>query len=64
VLNQGPFCLSDRLNDLGLAGAVSLRADFVYRHYEPLQVRDLWRCIRAGKSVPNGQAANFDRGIL
>ena len=34
VLNQGPFCLSTRLDDLAAAGAVNLRADFVYRKYE------------------------------
>ena len=64
VLNQGPFCLSTRLDDLAKAGAVSLRADFAYRRYEPGEVRDLWRRLRAGKPVPGGHAANFDRGIL
>src|ERR1700694_4057187 len=33
VLNQGPFCLSPRLTELKKAGAVNLRADFVYRDY-------------------------------
>jgi hypothetical protein len=64
VLNQGPFCLSPRLPDLAAAGAVSLRADFLYRGYEPAQVRDLWRTVRAGRPVPGGHAANFDRGVL
>jgi hypothetical protein len=64
VLNQGPFCLSTRLHDLARAGAVSLRADFLYRAYDPVEVRRRWRLIRAGKAVPNGHAANFDRGIL
>jgi putative protease len=64
VLNQGPFCLSTRLPDLANAGAVSLRADFVYRNYEPREVRDRWRQVRAGKPVPGGHAANFDRGVL
>jgi U32 family peptidase len=64
VLNQGPFCLSTRLKDLAAAGAVNLRADFVYRRYEPGEVRDVWRRLRAGKRVPGGHAANFDRGIL
>src|SRR5205809_7219909 len=35
VLNQGPFCLSTRLNELAKAGASLLRADFIYRKYEP-----------------------------
>jgi putative protease len=64
VLNQGPFCLATRLDDLARAGAVSLRADFVYRKYEPHEVRDRWRQVRAGRAVPGGHAANFDRGML
>ncbi len=64
VLNEGPFCLSRRLGDLAAAGAVSLRADFVYRPYDPAEVRDRWRLVRAGRPVPGGHAANFDRGIL
>jgi putative protease len=63
VLNQGPFCLAPRLPDLAKAGAVSLRADFIYRKYEPVEVRERWRLIRAGKAVPGGHAANFDRGV-
>src|SRR5207245_5547292 len=51
VLNQGPFCLSTRLEDLRQAGAVSLRADFVYRPYDPDEVRDRWRQVRAGRAV-------------
>jgi putative protease len=64
VLNQGPFCLASRLPDLAAAGAVSLRADFIYRKYEPMMVRDRWRAVRAGRPVPGGHAANFDRGVL
>jgi putative protease len=64
VLNQGPFCLSPRLSDLGKVGAVSLRADFIYRPYEPEVVRARWRAVRAGRVVPGGHAANFDRGVL
>jgi putative protease len=63
VLNQGPFCLSARLPELAKAGARSLRVDFLYRSYEPQEVRDTWRTIRAGRPVPGGHAANFDRGM-
>ncbi len=63
VLNQGPFCLSTRLPELARAGAMSLRADFVYRPYRPDEVRDRWRQVRAGQAVPGGHAANFDRGV-
>src|SRR5262249_49339024 len=64
VLTTGPFCLSPRLDDLRQAGAASLRADFVYRPYDPREVRDRWRQVRAGEPVPGGHAANFDRGVL
>jgi hypothetical protein len=64
VLNQGPFCLSDRLAYLAKAGAVCLRADFIYRRYHPDEVRDLWRQVRSGQPVPGSQAANCARGIL
>jgi putative protease len=63
VLNQGPFCLSPRLKDLAAAGAVSLRADFVYRPYDPAVVRERWRLVRSSRPVPGGHAANFDRGM-
>jgi putative protease len=64
VLNQGPFCLSTRLPEMAAAGARLLRADFVYRPYEPLEVRRRWRLVRAGKPIPGGHAANFERGML
>jgi hypothetical protein len=64
VLNQGPFCLAPRLRDLKAAGARNLRVDFVYRKYDPCEVRERWRLVRAGHNVPRGQAANFDRGML
>jgi putative protease len=64
VLNQGPFCLSTRFKDLARAGAVHLRADFLYRPYDPADVRDRWRALRSGKPIRGGHAANFDRGVL
>jgi len=56
--------LSPRLKDLAAAGALSLRADFIYRKYRPEEVRKIWRTVRAGRPVPGGHAANFDRGVL
>jgi hypothetical protein len=43
---------------------MSLRADFVYRKYDPATVVERWRLVRAGKTIPGGHAANFDRGVL
>jgi collagenase-like PrtC family protease len=64
VLNDGPFYLGDHLPDLARAGAISLRADFIYRPYEAHVVRDRWRRIRAGQTIPGGHAANIGRGVL
>jgi putative protease len=64
VLNQGPFCLSPRLGELVKVGARHLRADFVYRPYGPEEVLNRWRQVCAGRAVPGGHAANFDRGVL
>jgi hypothetical protein len=64
VLNQGPYCLSTRFKELANAGATSLRADFIYRPYDPGEVRDRWRSIRRGQAIRNAHCANFERGIL
>ena len=64
VLNKGAFCLSSRLKELARAGAASVRADFIYRQYEPAAVRKTWRTLRAGQTVSGGHAANFDSGML
>ncbi len=63
VVNRRPFCLASRFRDLSRAGAVRLRADFLFRSYPPDQVRDLWRRLRAGEPIPGAQLANFDRGL-
>lgn len=64
VLNHGPYCLSPRLGELAKMGAKHLRADFIYRRYDPVDVRDRWRTVRAGMAVPGGHAANFNYGLL
>jgi hypothetical protein len=56
--------LSARLRELAKAGARLLRADFIYRNYDPLEVRQRWRAVRAGQPIAGGHAANFERGIL
>lgn len=61
LIGAKPFSLSRRLGDLWAAGAVRLRAAFVWRHYRPEEVVTLWRDLRAGRLVA-GYEANFDRG--
>ena len=63
LINREPFCLAGRLGDLATAGAISLRADFIYRPYKPSEVRELWRAIRNGRNPPYGHIGNFDRGL-
>jgi putative protease len=63
VLNAGPYCLSPRLGELAKLGVRRLRADFIYRRYTAEECRDRWRRVRAGRAVPGGHAANFDRGV-
>ncbi len=64
VLNQHSFCLSPRLRELAQDGVTSVRADFIYRHYDPVTVRDRWRQLRAARPIPGTQAANFATGLL
>jgi hypothetical protein len=64
VINEDVFCLSDRLPELAEAGAISLRADFVYRAYQAEDVRDRWRRLRSGRALAGGHAANIARGVL
>jgi hypothetical protein len=64
VLNQEPYCVAHRHKDLAKAGAIYLRADFIYRPYEAQAVRDRWRLVRAGKFGRTALAANFERGLL
>jgi hypothetical protein len=54
----------NRLPELASAGARRLRADFIYRHYDPAEVRRRWRLVRAGRNIPGGHAANLERGML
>ncbi|MHC5055134.1 MAG: peptidase U32 family protein [Planctomycetota bacterium] len=63
VVGEGPLCLSERLDDLADAGAVSLRVDFVWREYAPADARARWRAVRSGTAIPGARAANFDRGL-
>lgn len=64
VLNQGPFCLSSRLKELARLGARRLRADFIFRNYDPMAARERWRAVRAGRVVSGGHSGNFERTLL
>jgi len=63
VLNNQPFCLGTHLAELAEAGAVFLRADFMYRVYSEKTMIDLWRRFRSGAEFSMGHTANFKRGL-
>mgnify|MGYP002407786170 CR=1 FL=1 len=63
TINRRPFCLARRRRELEQAGARVLRADFVWRRYEPAEVQRLWRALRTGEELPDGHVGNFDRGL-
>jgi putative protease len=64
VINRRPFALGGRLEELRAAGAVHLRADFLWRAYAPEEVCTVWSTLRAGRAVPGTHAGNFARGLL
>jgi len=63
VVSEDPLCLSERLDDLVGAGAVSLRVDLLWRTYSPVAARGRWRAVRSGIEVKGSRVANFDRGL-
>lgn len=63
VLNDGPYCLAPRLPEIIKIGCRNVRADFIYRRYQPNEAVDTWRAVRAGRAVAGGHAANFERGL-
>lgn len=64
VLNDGPFCLSTKLKEIEQIGVRRLRLDFIYRRYEPEQVREVLRLVQSGKTLPGSSHANWQRGML
>jgi len=63
VLNARPFCLAGRMEELAEAGALNLRADFIYRKYSEKELLEIWRKLRSGgKHIP-GHEGNFTRGF-
>jgi putative protease len=63
LLNRSPFCLAGRLDELRALGARRFRAAFVWRPYEPAEVRDLWRSLRSGHAPTPHTVGSFDRGL-
>lgn len=62
LVNHTPYCLSGRINELRAAGAKHFRADFVWRRYEPSEVRGIVRKLLKGEPV-RGHDGNYSRGL-
>lgn len=62
LINRTPFCLAGRMTELLAMGTRHLRADFVWRRYEPDTVVTLLRRLRRGDGV-RGHEGNFMRGL-
>jgi hypothetical protein len=61
VLSGRPFCLGAHLNELTGAGAALLRADFMHRAYTATEMLDVWRRLRAGLRLTEGQSPFWNR---
>ncbi len=62
LISHTPFCLSGRIKELRASGARHFRADFVWRQYEPSEVRGILRKLLRGDPV-RGHEGNFSRGL-
>jgi hypothetical protein len=63
VIGERPLALAGRLADLRRAGAVRLRAEFIWRPYAAEEVRAAWRGLRGEGPPPAGHVGNLDRGL-
>lgn len=52
VLNHIPYCVASRVASLCRHGLRNVRADFVWRSYQPGDVVSVWRGLRRGDRVP------------
>jgi collagenase-like PrtC family protease len=58
-----PFCIVGHLKKLIEAGAASVRADFIWRGYQPEEVVEVWRLLRQGLDIRGTRKANILRGL-
>jgi U32 family peptidase len=64
ILNAAPLCWSHHLGELLALGARRLRAEFVWRHYAPAEVADIWQRLRQGAPLESTHAGNWERGLV
>jgi hypothetical protein len=63
ILNAEPLCWSQRVPELVAMGARRLRAEFVWRRYEPTEIAGIWSRVRRGEPIEATHEANWERGL-
>jgi hypothetical protein len=63
AIGRAPLCLVTHVRDLVGAGAINVRADFVFREYRADELRTLWEALRAGRTPARSREANFLSGL-
>ncbi len=63
VVSKNPYSLGPKLSALAAAGARRVRADFLFRSYQPAEVARIFRGLRQGSELPFGHIGNFERGL-
>jgi putative protease len=63
TIAQKPFSISHEVSNVLRAGSPLLRAEFRFRAYTPVEVRDLMRAVRAGERLASTHEGNAVRGL-
>lgn len=64
TVGQSPFCLSNHLDELAVAGASHFVLDFQYSELDPNEILQKFRLILSGEPVPDSSVGNYFRGFL
>jgi putative protease len=63
IVNAAPLCWSHHLDELLALGARRLRAEFIWRPYEPADVAHIWQRLRHGERLEGTHEGNWQRGL-
>jgi putative protease len=63
MVNAAPLCWSHHLDELLAMGARRLRAEFIWRPYEPDEVARIWNRVRHGERPEASHPGNWLHGL-